>query len=38
VFYDDREAGRTQVRFAFCKRDEVLADALARLEKWAGRG
>jgi N-succinyldiaminopimelate aminotransferase len=38
VFYDDREAGRTQVRFAFCKRDEVLADALARLDKWAGRG
>jgi len=38
VFYDDREAGRTQVRFAFCKRDEILADALARLEKWAGRG
>jgi N-succinyldiaminopimelate aminotransferase len=38
VFYDDREAGRTQVRFAFCKRDEVLAEALARLEKWAGRG
>ncbi|HEX3920807.1 MAG TPA: pyridoxal phosphate-dependent aminotransferase [Streptosporangiaceae bacterium] len=38
VFYDDREAGRTQVRFAFCKRDEVLADALARLEKWARRG
>jgi N-succinyldiaminopimelate aminotransferase len=38
VFYDDREAGRAQVRFAFCKRDEVLADALARLEKWAGRG
>ncbi|HEX3925327.1 MAG TPA: pyridoxal phosphate-dependent aminotransferase [Streptosporangiaceae bacterium] len=38
VFYDDRGAGVTQVRFAFCKRDEVLADALARLEKWAGRG
>jgi N-succinyldiaminopimelate aminotransferase len=31
VLYDDRAAGRTQVRFAFCKRDEVLADAAARL-------
>jgi N-succinyldiaminopimelate aminotransferase len=31
VFYDDKEAGRTQVRFAFCKREEVLRDALARL-------
>jgi N-succinyldiaminopimelate aminotransferase len=31
VFYDDKEAGRTQVRFAFCKRDEVLEDALSRL-------
>jgi N-succinyldiaminopimelate aminotransferase len=35
VFYDDAEAGRTQVRFAFCKRPEVLQDALARIEKWA---
>jgi N-succinyldiaminopimelate aminotransferase len=35
VFYDDPEAGRTQVRFAFCKRPEVLRDALSRLEKWA---
>jgi len=31
VFYDDRDAGRTQVRFAFCKRDEVLAGAAERL-------
>ncbi len=31
VFYDHEEAGRTQVRFAFCKRQEVLAEALARL-------
>jgi N-succinyldiaminopimelate aminotransferase len=31
VFYDDREAGRSQVRFAFCKRDEVLAEAADRL-------
>jgi N-succinyldiaminopimelate aminotransferase len=33
VFYDDKQAGRTQVRFAFCKRKEVLEDALARLAK-----
>jgi N-succinyldiaminopimelate aminotransferase len=38
VFYDDPEAGRTQVRFAFCKRPEVLQDALARLEKWRAKG
>jgi N-succinyldiaminopimelate aminotransferase len=31
VFYDDRDAGRTQVRFAFCKRAEVLAEAAERL-------
>jgi N-succinyldiaminopimelate aminotransferase len=31
VFYDDKEAGRTQVRFAFCKREEVLREALSRL-------
>jgi N-succinyldiaminopimelate aminotransferase len=34
VFYDNAEAGRSQVRFAFCKKQEVLAEALARL---AGR-
>ena len=33
VFYDDAEAGRTQVRFAFCKQPEVLREALARLAK-----
>jgi N-succinyldiaminopimelate aminotransferase len=33
VFYDDKEAGRTQVRFAFCKRQQVLQEALARLAK-----
>lgn len=33
VFYDDREAGRSQVRFAFCKRAEVLAEAVARLRR-----
>jgi N-succinyldiaminopimelate aminotransferase len=35
VFYDDPDAGRFQVRFAFCKKPEVLQDALARIEKWA---
>jgi N-succinyldiaminopimelate aminotransferase len=35
VFYDDKQAGKTQVRFAFCKREEVLQDALARLAKIA---
>jgi N-succinyldiaminopimelate aminotransferase len=31
VFYDDKEISRTQVRFAFCKRPEVLREALSRL-------
>ncbi|HTP23355.1 MAG TPA: aminotransferase class I/II-fold pyridoxal phosphate-dependent enzyme [Solirubrobacteraceae bacterium] len=31
VFYDDREAATTLVRFAFCKRPEVIADAARRL-------
>jgi N-succinyldiaminopimelate aminotransferase len=31
VFYDDAEAGRTQVRFAFCKREWVLREAAERL-------
>ncbi len=36
VFYDpaDSEAGRTLVRWAFCKRADVLQDALARLASW----
>jgi N-succinyldiaminopimelate aminotransferase len=33
VFYDDQQAGRSQVRFAFCKRDEVLAEAAGRLRR-----
>jgi N-succinyldiaminopimelate aminotransferase len=33
VFYDDKQAGASQVRFAFCKRTEVLTEALARLAK-----
>ena len=32
LFYDHQEAARTQVRFAFCKRPEVLTQALARLK------
>jgi N-succinyldiaminopimelate aminotransferase len=35
VFYDDPDVGRFQVRFAFCKKPEVLRDALDRIEKWA---
>jgi N-succinyldiaminopimelate aminotransferase len=31
VFYDNVAAGRSQVRFAFCKKQSVLAEALARL-------
>lgn len=36
VFYDpaDPGAGRTLVRWAFCKREPVLVDALARLASW----
>ena len=36
VFYDDHpEEGRTLVRFAFCKRPEVLKEALSRLSALA---
>lgn len=37
VFYDpaDPDAGRTLVRWAFCKQDAVLRDAIARLASWA---
>ena len=31
VFYDDPEAGRTLVRFAFCKRPEVIDEGVRRL-------
>ena len=31
VFYDDVEAGAPLVRFAFCKRFEVLDEAIERL-------
>ena len=37
VFYDHKELARSHVRFAFCKRPEVLAEALARLSRLAGR-
>lgn len=33
VFYDDPEAGRSQVRFTFCKKDEVLQEAVERLAR-----
>jgi N-succinyldiaminopimelate aminotransferase len=33
VFYDDQDAGRRLVRFAFCKRDEVLDEAVSRLRR-----
>jgi N-succinyldiaminopimelate aminotransferase len=33
VFYDDVAAGRRLVRFAFCKRPEVLDEAVARLSR-----
>ncbi|MGL5911002.1 MAG: aminotransferase, partial [Phycicoccus sp.] len=31
VFHDDADAARTLVRFAFCKRDDVIDDAVGRL-------
>jgi N-succinyldiaminopimelate aminotransferase len=34
VFYDHPTTGRTQVRFAFCKREEVLKEAAARLHRY----
>ena len=33
VFYDDVEAGRPLVRWAFCKRPEVIDEALGRLSR-----
>ncbi len=33
VFYDDREAGAPFVRFAFCKREDVLSEAAERLRR-----
>ena len=36
AFYDDADVGRTLVRFAFCKRAEVIAEAVERLEALRG--
>lgn len=33
VFYDDVEAGRPLVRWAFCKRPEIISEALERLQR-----
>ncbi|MFF5080194.1 pyridoxal phosphate-dependent aminotransferase [Actinoplanes sp. NPDC000266] len=33
VFYDDKAAGRHLIRFAFCKREEVIEEAARRLSK-----
>ncbi|MFI5890604.1 pyridoxal phosphate-dependent aminotransferase [Actinoplanes sp. NPDC051513] len=33
VFYDHQEAGRHLIRFAFCKREEVIDEAAQRLSK-----
>jgi len=35
VFYDDPDAGRSQVRFTFCKKDEILDEATSRLQRLA---
>jgi N-succinyldiaminopimelate aminotransferase len=37
VFYDNVEAGKSLVRFAFCKRDEVLTEAVSRLRQVSSR-
>lgn len=36
IFYDDKAEGRTKVRFAFCKRPEILEEALNRLKVLSG--
>jgi N-succinyldiaminopimelate aminotransferase len=36
VFYDDKDAAPTLVRFAFCKRPEVIAEAARRLASLGG--
>jgi len=36
VFYDDKQAGGTLVRWTFCKRDDVLEEALVRLKGLVG--
>jgi len=37
VFCDDKDAARILLRFAFCKRDAVLKEAVARLGALAAR-
>jgi N-succinyldiaminopimelate aminotransferase len=37
VFCDDKDAARTLVRFAFCKRDDILNEAATRLAALAAR-
>jgi N-succinyldiaminopimelate aminotransferase len=37
VFHDDMSAARSLVRFAFCKRPEVIAEACARLHRLGDR-
>jgi N-succinyldiaminopimelate aminotransferase len=37
VFYDDKETGGPLVRFAFCKRDEVIDEAAERLARISAR-
>jgi N-succinyldiaminopimelate aminotransferase len=37
VFYDDPESGRRFIRFAFCKKREVLAEAVQRLTAFSNR-
>jgi len=34
VFWKDRRSGRHLVRFCFCKKDETLDAAIAKLKKW----
>jgi N-succinyldiaminopimelate aminotransferase len=36
VFYDDKQAGRTLIRFAFSKRLDILDEALHRLRNVRG--
>jgi len=36
VFYDDKVAGAPLVRWAFCKREPVIAEALERLGRVYG--
>jgi N-succinyldiaminopimelate aminotransferase len=38
VFYDHKAAGAPYVRFAFCKQESVLSEAVSRLGKLRGSG